>query len=256
MGSRPTLSHICLVLLVSCGVYIFRFAMTPSREMLNLLIEEPKYPSGIPNKFDPDGNVQPYPGNTIISHLPQSSELHRSLRALHEKLNSSHLSHLYALLPLAVLDSTRTLSRWPDDLPRNATLAECSSLYENKLSSFDLQCDPPYHLSILRFGIGGAGITLRLEAYTAQENARMRNLRDRLSSLLHIRGKDHDTYGFHLTVAYLLRFLTGEQEKELTHLLKEHFETEMPKQFELGPPEFCIFEDMFAFEPVLYLKNQ
>jgi len=265
MESRPPRSRLFVVLLIPFAVYFFHDAMTPSLEVLNTSIEEPKYPIGVPEKFDPDGNVQPCPGNTIIAHLPQSSELHRSLRALHEKLKSSHLSHLYALLPLAslhmtifeaVLDSTRTLSRWPDDLPRNATLAECSSLYENKLSSFDLQCDPPYHLSILGFSPLVAGITLHLEPYTPQENARLRNLRDRLSSVLRIRAKGHDTYGFHMSMAYLLRFPTDEQDKELMQLLTSHFETEMPKQFELGPPEFCTFEDMFAFEPVLYLKNQ
>ncbi|KAJ7263998.1 RNA ligase/cyclic nucleotide phosphodiesterase [Mycena haematopus] len=266
MGSRPTLS-ICMVLLVSFGVYFFHFAMTPSREVLNLSnsIEEPKYPVGVPEKFDPDGNVQPCPGNTVIAHLPQSSELHRSLRALHEKLKSSHLTHLYALLPPSswhmtvfegVINTARKPGRWPDDLPLNASIAQCNSLYETKLSSFDLQCDPPYHLRIMGFNPLVAGITLHLEPYTSQENTRMRNLRDRLSSVLHIRAKGHDTYGFHMSMAYLLRFLTDEQDQELMQLLMDHFEEEMPKQFELGSPEFCTFEDMSAFKPVLYLENQ
>ncbi|KAF8208704.1 RNA ligase/cyclic nucleotide phosphodiesterase [Mycena galopus ATCC 62051] len=265
-GPRPTLS-ICMVLLVSLGVY-FHYAMTPSPEVLNLSIEdsEPKYPIGVPEKFDPDGNVQPYPGNTVIAHLSQSSELHKSLRALHEKLKSSHLSHLYALLPLSswhmtifegVAEYARSVpGRWPDDLPLNASLALCNSLYEEKLSSFDLQCDPPYHLAIMGFSPLVAGITLHLEPYTSQENARLRNLRNRLSSLLHIRAKGHDNYGFHMSMAYLLRFPTEEQDMQLMKLLTDHFEDEMPKEFELGPPEFCSFEDMFAFKPLLYLKNQ
>jgi len=264
MELRPTLS-VCMVLLVSFGVYFFHFAMTPSPELLNLSIEEPKYPPGVPGRFDPDGNVQPCPGNTIIAHLSPSSDLHKSLRALSDKLKNSHLSHLYRLLPPSswhmtmfegVLDQVREPGRWPDDLPLNASVEACSSFYMNKLSSFDLQSDPPYHLSILGFSQLVAGISLHLEPYTSQENARMRNLRDRLSKLLHIRAKDHDTYGFHLSVAYLLRYLTEEQEEELTTLLMDHLEGNMPKQFELGPPEFCTFENMLAFKPLLYLKNQ
>ena len=31
---------------------------------------------------------------------------------------------------------------------------------------------------------------------------------------------------------------------------------DMTKEFELGSPEFCRFENMFGFEPLLYLKNR
>ncbi|KAJ6512059.1 RNA ligase/cyclic nucleotide phosphodiesterase [Mycena vitilis] len=229
-----------------------------------LLYLKNQYPPGVPDRFDKDGNVQPCPGNTVISHLPPSSELHQSLRALSEKLANSDLRHLYALLPPSswhmtifegVLDSVREPGRWPDDLSLNASLEECDSLYEHKLSSFDLQCDPPYCLSVVGFNKLEAGITLQLEPYTSEENTRMRTLRDRLSDVLHIRAEDHVTYGFHLSVAYLLRFLTEKQEEELSQLLTDHF-ADMPKQFELGPPEFCSFEDMFAFTSVLYLQNQ
>ncbi|KAJ6584628.1 RNA ligase/cyclic nucleotide phosphodiesterase [Mycena capillaripes] len=237
-----------------------------SAEASNLPVEGPKYPPGVPYKFDPDGNVQHYPGNTIIAHLSPSSEpeLYNSLLALYDKLKNSHLSHLYALLPPSSwhmtvfegsVDQVRNSSRWPDDLPIDASLEECTSLYRNKLSSFDLQCDPPYHISITGFDPLQSGIGVHLEPYTVEENARIRGLRDRLSNLLHIRTTNHDTYGLHLSVAYLLRFLTEDQDKELTKLLMDHFES-MPKRFELGPPEFCTFEDMFAFKRLFYLKNQ
>jgi len=145
--------------------------------------------------------------------------------------------------------------RWPDDLPVDASLEECTTLYKKKLSSFDLQCDPPYHLSIVGIDLLESGIQLHLEPYTTEENARIRDLRDRLSKLLRIRTKDHNTYGFHLSVAYMLRFLTEEQNQELTKLLVDHFKG-MPKQVALGPPEFCTFENMLAFKRLFYLKNQ
>jgi hypothetical protein len=265
MESRSTVS-VCMLLLVSFGVYVYHYAMNPAPEPLNLSFDGPQwlYPLGVPWKFDPDGNVQHYPGNTIIAPLSPSSELHTSLRALFDKLKSNHLSHLYALLPPSswhmtvfegVLDDTREPGRWPDDLPLNASLEECTSLYEAKLASFDLKGDSPYHLSILGFSPMVAGITLHLEPSTSEDNARMRDLRDRLSELLHIRAEGHETYGFHLSVAYLLRFPTQDQDKELMKLLTDHFEG-MPKRFELGPPVFCSFDDMFAFTPLLYLRNQ
>ncbi|KAJ7210684.1 RNA ligase/cyclic nucleotide phosphodiesterase [Mycena haematopus] len=211
--------------------------------------QRPKYPAGVPNKFDPEGNVQRYPGNTIICHLSPSSELHKSLLELQDKLKSSHFSHLYALLPpsswhMTIFEGVCEVhqpGRWPDDLPDDASLAE--------LSSFDLQCDPPYHLTVIEFRpLSTAGIGVHIEPSTPEENARLRHLRDQLSKLLHIRTKDHETYVFHLSVAYMLRF-------ELMNLLADHFKG-MPKQFELGPPEFCAFEDMFTFNRLVYLKKK
>ncbi|KAJ6584739.1 RNA ligase/cyclic nucleotide phosphodiesterase [Mycena capillaripes] len=231
-----------------------------------LLYLKTRYPSGVPYKFGPDGSVQHYPGNTIISHLSPSSEsgLHDSLLALSGKLQSSPLGHLYALLPSTswhmtifdgVLDQVRKPGRWPDDISLNASLEECTALYQNKLSSFDLQCDPPYHMSIKGFKPLEGTIGLHLEPYTTEEDAQMRDLRDRLSDTLHIRKEDQTTYGFYLTLGYLLRFLTEQQEKELNKLLYDHFES-MPKQFALGGPEFCTFENMYSFTPLVYLTDQ
>ncbi|KAK7048169.1 DUF1868-domain-containing protein [Favolaschia claudopus] len=221
---------------------------------------------GVPCKFDPDGNVQRYPGNTIIAHLSPSTEpeLYQSMLKLHEKLKLSPLSHLYTLLPPSswhmtifegVCDQVRIPSRWPDDLSIDASLEECTSLFSHKLSSFDLQCDPPYRMSITGFDPLVVGIGIHIEPRTGEENARLRELRDRLSPLLHIRSQDHASYVLHFTMAYLLRILTEEQDMEINNLLMDHF-VEMPKLFSLGAPEFCAFDDMFAFKRLLYLKNQ
>ncbi|KAJ6584745.1 hypothetical protein B0H19DRAFT_1106364 [Mycena capillaripes] len=69
MGLRRTFTKsILLSALVYFAFYLFRYySMGP--EPSNLPVQGPKYPSGIPNKFDPDGNVQHFAGNTIISHL-------------------------------------------------------------------------------------------------------------------------------------------------------------------------------------------
>jgi hypothetical protein len=60
---------------------------------------DPGYPIGVPSKFDPEGNVQPFSGNTIIVHLSPRTEFYASLLELHAKLAASPLSSLFALLP-------------------------------------------------------------------------------------------------------------------------------------------------------------
>ncbi|KAF8208524.1 RNA ligase/cyclic nucleotide phosphodiesterase [Mycena galopus ATCC 62051] len=194
---------------------------------------------GSSKQFDPEGNIQRSLGNTFICPLSPSSEpeLYSSLLVLYDKFKNHRLSHLYALLPP---------SSWHDE--------ECTSLFEKKLSSFHLNCDPPYHLFIGEIELLQSYIELRLEPYTTDENARLRDLRDRLSTLLRIRKNNHNTYIFHLTTTYLLRFLTKEQNQELTELFAEQFAVVL-KQFELGSPEFCTFNNMFAFKRLLYLKD-
>jgi hypothetical protein len=223
----------------------------------------PKYPNGVPVKFDPNGHVQPFPGNTIIAHLSPASEIYASMLVLHEKLHQHRLSHLFALLPPSswhmtifegVCDQVRKPGFWPADLPLDAPLEDCDALFVKKLSTFDLQCNPPYLMSVLGWSPLKTGIGVHVELRTADESKRVRGLRDRLADLLQIRHRDHATYDLHLSIAYLLRHLTAEQKAELTALLMDHLEG-MPKEFELGAPEFCKFDDMFAFRRQFYLEN-
>jgi hypothetical protein len=258
MGFRSTFA-LFIFLLVSLSASLIYLSLS-----LPNFVASPKpklkYPSGIPDKFDADGNVQHFPGNTILCHLSNTTELYSSLLILYDRLKQSPLSHLYALLPPSswhmtvldgVVDKRRKPGYWPGNLAMDASLEECTTLYEKELSSFDLQTELPYHLSIV--GLTTAGVGLHLEPHN-EDNKALRRLRDRLADVLQIRHPDHDHYGFHLSLAYLLRYLTNEQKEELSSLFMDHFR-DMPKEFELGPPEFCRFEDMFSYEPLLYLKN-
>lgn len=231
---------------------------------MNQITSRPRYPRGVPSKFDPDGNVQPFPGNTVVSHLAPSSDLYISMLGLYDKLSKSHLSHLYTMLPPSswhmtifegVCDQVRKPGFWPTDLSFDATMEECTTLFEEKLSSFSLQCDPPYLAKITGFSPLEIGIGVHVELRTDEEEMRLRELRDRLSDLLQIRHPQHSSYELHLSMAYLLRHLSEDQERELKELLMDHFK-EMPLEFELGAPEFCTFDDMFAFRRVFFLEDR
>ena len=255
---------ILIVLLLSFGAYLLRLNLLAGSEHSSIPVSQyKKFPKGIPHKFDPDGNVQPFPGNTIICHLSPSSEIYASMQVLYEKLKEHPLSHLYTMLPPSswhmtvfegALDKRREATYWPADLDLNASIADCTTLLEKKLESFDLQYETPFRFSVAGFKPLGSSISVHVEPRTAEENTAFRHLRDRLADVTKMRQIGHDKYRFHLTVAYLLRYLSNEQKTELMEFLIRHFE-DMPKELELGLPEFCRFEDMFAFEKLLYLKN-
>lgn len=221
------------------------------------------YPSGVGKKFHINGSVRAFPGNTIICHLDQASELSGALLALYETLRAHRLSHLYSLLPPSswhmtvfegVVDAVRTSGHWPSDLAADAPLRECDESFEQKLAEFDLQLDPPFNLRISGWQPLVDGIGLRLEPSTPSEENNLRGLRDRLSDALKIRHPEHDSYVFHLSIAYLIRHPSPAQRNGLQDLLDAALER-MPAAFRLGAPEFCRFDDMFEFRRLFYLER-
>jgi len=220
------------------------------------------HPGGVPTKFDADGSVRHFPGNTIICHLPAESDLHKGLLRLSQELETANPETLYTLLPTpswhmtvfeGVCDQVRRPGFWPSDLPGDTSLDECNAHFEKKLRQFGLGTEPPFKLRIAGYTPRIDGIGLHLEPVDAIEQSRLRALRDRLSETLCIRHPSHETYGFHLSIAYFIRHPTDIEREQLDARLMRHL-AEFPSVFELGAPEFCHFDDMFAFRRQFYLE--
>ncbi|PDT02305.1 hypothetical protein CO666_21295 [Rhizobium chutanense] len=223
----------------------------------------PADPTGVHTKFNLDGSVRAFPGNTIICHLAPASRLYAALSSLYGALEISDLAGLYTLLPPSswhmtvfegVCDQVRQPGFWPDDLGLDVPLAECDALFADKLSAFDLGSAPSYRLRIAGWQPLVNGIALRLAPESAEE-MRLRRVRDRLSELLQLRHPGHEDYVFHLSIAYLIRHPDEEQRAALSALLFELL-SGLPDEFELGAPEFCRFADMFAFHRQFFLRRQ
>lgn len=244
---------------------IFLAILTSSLLYINLDLPgfsaplKPKYPPGVPEKFDTDGNAQRFAGNAIISYLPNSSDVHGRLLSFYDQLRQSKNSHLYALLPPSswhmtilggALDS-RQPGYWPTNLAMDASLDDCNSLFVDELSTFDLQTILP--LRLLVTGLTPTGLGLHVEPQAADDTS-LRTLRDRLASVLQIRYPDHDVFAFHISIAYFLRYLTGEQEDEIRREFTDSFK-DLPMYLELDAPVLCVFENMLAYTPLLTLKN-
>jgi hypothetical protein len=220
-------------------------------------------PRTIGKKFDSGGRVLPFPGNTIICHLPATGPLHSALWALHDELSRSPLAAagLYTLLPPSswhmtvfegVCDQVRDDGFWPADLSPDATLQECTALFERKLATFDPGTTKPFHMVIEGLEPLVDGISLRLVPASVDENEKLRRLRNRLAELLRIRHPGHEAYVFHVSLAYLLRKLDQEQHRALDAVLQRH-QPALLGGIALGAPEFCRFDSMFVFDRQHYL---
>ncbi|KIN03387.1 hypothetical protein OIDMADRAFT_51352 [Oidiodendron maius Zn] len=231
-----------------------------------IIPQRPRYPIGIPAKFSPEGAVQRYPGNTTICHLPVDSPLLPGLRAIHASV-SSHpvLAKRVHLLPpeswhMTVLDCVRENEcepgMWPPGKEKQP-LAESTEEFAQKLRELGLELKreglaPPYRMRIRGFDAAVVGIGLEIEGATAEEEKRMRRLRDRLADAIGFRAPNHETYVFHLSMAYLLRHVDGEERVELNKIFAQHLSA-VRREFELGAVEFCTFQNMHAFPRLFYL---
>ncbi|NKI73649.1 DUF1868 domain-containing protein [Dickeya sp. CFBP 2040] len=220
-------------------------------------------PHDIGGKFDPDGSVSRFPGNTIISHIPLDSDASNAFMTVRDTLKQQDFSHCLAFTPPSsyhmtvfegVNETKRRLPFWPVDLPTDAPMQACSDHLARKLAGFDLQATLPFKMRITNFNAQlDSGAILRLTPADNNEERKLRTLRDQLSERLEIRAPDHDTYGFHVTLGYLVRWMTEEESQaylKTQQACLRYLQQQVPV-LELGVPEFCVFNDIFAFDTQL-----
>ena len=222
------------------------------------------YPMWIGHKFMPDGQLLPFPGHTIICHISPESELFRALRELYEALKSQEFASLYILLPPSswhmtifegVSDQIRKSCSWPASLALDEPLSSCTTFVRERLAVFNLECEPPFHMVVEGYEPLMEGIALKVIPASAEEEKRLRRLRNRLSKQCQMQHPGHDTYSFHISLAYLLRHPDHAQHHKLSEFLQA-YRSKLPLRFELGAPEFCTFDNMFAFHHQFDLGNQ
>jgi hypothetical protein len=71
------------------------------------------------------------------------------------------------------------------------------------------------------------------------------------------RAADHDTFGFHISLAYQMRGLAAAERREYQSILMQHLPAIVAAApvIEFGVPEFCTFENMYRFEVQTLLRT-
>ena len=230
--------------------------------------EESPVNATIPNdtwlKFTRAGKVKTFRGNTVICHLPSQSKFRDAVTALGAALRSSPFSHKLACTPPESYHTTifpgandldRSFYGWPSDVPKTASIDECTRIVAEHVKAFRMQTDMPIRMKVDGERLIGS---IRLVPYDDAENAKVRRLRDRLASdVFHYLDRGHDTYTFHSTLAYQLERLTIAEERQHQSILARHMPAivEAGQSLELAAPAFCSFENMYRFEPLLFLRS-
>ena len=213
-------------------------------------------------KFNADGTRKPFAGNTVICHLPVQCEIRDAMVPLHDQLAQAPFRHKLGLTSIdsyhmtvfpGANDQDRSVYGWPAYVPLDATMEECNRMVRERMGVARLHCKLPLRMSVdvpatLNYF---TACTLRMTPADPEENAKLRTLRDQLADVYGFRAKDHDEYMFHITMSYQTARFTEQEQAAYRRILRAH-----PRQIvaaapvlELGEPEYCVFLDMFRFEP-------
>lgn len=216
-------------------------------------------PAAVGQKFTPAGEVMPYAGNTFICHIPPGPA-HDALAETAARLRAVAPAGAYAFLPPSsyhmtvfegVTDRDRTGGRWPEALDPALPVEAVTDHFLPRLAGLDL----PSASRIRPTGIF-AGTTVRVAGATETDEIALRTARETLRAATGIRRPDFADYRFHITLAYLLRWLTPAEAATMADLsmtLAEDLAALQPV-IGLAGIEFCTFADMHAFPMVARLS--
>ena len=218
-------------------------------------------------KFNPDGTRRPFAGNTVICHLPVQSAMRDAMAAFHDELTrapyfpklglTSVDSYHMTIFPGAN-DQDRSISGWPSYVPADAPIDTCSRMVGERMAQAHLNCELPLRVRIddLPTLLNPTACTLRMTPVDEAENRKLRSVRNQLSDVYGFRLKDHDQYGFHITMSYQIAPFSVPEQTAYRSLLKMHVRhiIDSAPILELGNPEYCTFPDMFRFEPRKLLR--
>lgn len=220
-------------------------------------------PAGTAEKFDRDGRVKPFPGNTFVSALDQAAAPSRALAEIAARLKAASVGARLTYLPRSSYHMTvfegvcmhhRDAPRWPKHLRADASLDEASAYFERRIAGL-AGIDGPIAMRATGLLSWTAGLVVALEPARPDVGIALRALRDRLAEATGLRKPGHEGYVFHITLAYWLSRPDDDAWRTEADEIGEAIRRTVGS-FELPAPDFCDFADMHAFVPRLSLATR
>lgn len=209
-------------------------------------------------KFTPEGRLLIWPGNTMICHIDPESDAHAALVEIQQGLKAGPHAASFTFLPAESLHMTvfqgisgpfANRFDWPEGVDKEATRNQVTRVLKDRLDGIGL----PQARRIRALEIF-AGHSVTVDGIGPDEQG----LRDTRATLREVTGIDpegYETYTFHISLAYLLHWLTDDAAREVVALSDALFAEHGPRlqDIRLGPIELCSFEHMHHFEPLRHL---
>ena len=226
-------------------------------EEIFLKSELKEYPFKVAeDKFDHSGKPLPFTGCSIICKIPIKSDLFFELKSLQLKYKDLSPEKAYTYLPetsfhMTLFDccneNTINTQYWPKNIEPDYNYKKTAYVLSKRIKKYIFPEKFDLKVKTL-FG----GYSIILEGNTEKDEKIIRECRNKLSDLLGIRFENHDTYIFHITLAYILRKLKDSEIEKMIKTNSRLLETIVQK-FPLIPvekPVLCTFENMYEFKSI------
>lgn len=213
-------------------------------------------PAHFGTRFNDKAEFLPEPGNTIVAHVADGSKTQNALIDLRCKMLALPGAGHFAFTPVSsyhmtvfqgVIEYRRREGFWPPELPLDATIDAATAHMIERLK--DLPKSQRFKvkpIAVTPMGLSVAGAT-------PEDERALRAFRDRLADCFGYRHPDHEAYEFHITMAYLIDFMVPDEARDHARAiaaLSGEFLSQITT-IELGTSDFCTFDDMNHFEPVV-----
>lgn len=215
-----------------------------------------KYTGNVGTKFNQDGSVRAFPGNTVICMVNPGSATYKALLAARKIVENglgdvgrfSYLPELSYHMTVfdCVCDRERRIEDWTSHLSLDAPLGQVDAMLKERYSR--ITTPAPFKMKYGRLAVG-RWITVMLSPATPAEEARLRGFRDELSGLFCIHQPGHETYPFHITLAYGIVEI-GKADAPTIEKTRAKADAYLQKHFgvfDAGSPALTFFNDMFVF---------
>ena len=207
-------------------------------------------------KFNSDGTVRRFRGNTVISFVAPDSPLGRCAGRAREVIETNGAAARLTFLPSAsyhvtvvrlVCDEDREPAKWSSHLGLRCPLQDVDAFMADAMALVD----PPAAIEMQYRAMSAHDVlAIELEPASPAERASLNSYRDAVAEATGVRHSDHHDYVFHLSLAYRVGSLGSTESLELEAALAtvhNHVVGEGP--FILPAPVLTFFDDMFEFRP-------
>ncbi len=214
------------------------------------------YTRNVGVKFFEDGSVRPFPGNTIICFCDPNSQAYASAAWVQEQLQAQPFASKFSLLPLSSMhmtviqllcDEFRVPGEWSTRLPLDAPLSETDDFFIEALK--DVPAPPNFRMTFTHLWPGEGATVLSLKPADEATHEAIWAYREAVARATAVRFPNHDTYVFHMSIAYQVIQLDAD-EISLLEAFRKRVDAHLLETFgifDTGAPHLTFFDDMFAF---------
>ena len=213
-------------------------------------------PRHLGTRFNEHGEFLAEAGNTVVCHLADGSRTQQAIFDVRRRLlampEASHLaftpvSSLHMTVFQGIIEFRRAWPYWPKEMPEDTSIDAMTDYYLERLRTFSAL--PAFAMQVT--GVRPLGLTLK--GVTPEDDRIVAMWRDAFAEAFGYRHPDHDSYEFHITLAYIVRWLDPSCLPRWQTVLDECLEDlrSAAPVIEMRPPAFCEFRDMKQFKELL-----